>query len=183
MSAVPKPSPGPNPLASARARVRDVAATPTASPVLAEPLPRLGAAIVDGLIFSAMVYIPLLVGTAIAGAAVDTGSDASEGFRARWDRPRPRRLRRLGLDDDHADERNGAVDRQEDAQHQGRAHRRLAGVAGPHLLAAQRRELAARHHPALRLDRRAVHLRGVAASVCTTSWRTPSSSRRRDVPA
>lgn len=80
MSAVPKPSPGPNPYAPPRARVRDVAAAPTASLVLAEPLPRLGAAIVDGLIFSAMVYIPLLVGSVIAGAAIDTGSDASEGF-------------------------------------------------------------------------------------------------------
>ena len=74
MSAVPKPSPGQNPYAPPRARVRDVAATPTAELVLAERSSRLGAAIVDGLIFSAMVYIPLFAGTFI-GAMGSAGTD------------------------------------------------------------------------------------------------------------
>jgi uncharacterized RDD family membrane protein YckC len=78
MSAVPKPSPGQNPYAPPRARVRDVAATPTAQLVLAERSSRLGAAIVDGLIFSAMVYIPLFAGTFI-GAMGSGGLDAEAG--------------------------------------------------------------------------------------------------------
>ena len=42
---------------------------------------RLGAAIVDGLIFAAMVYIPLIVGTVIAGASGgDNGNTAASGF-------------------------------------------------------------------------------------------------------
>ena len=69
MSAVAKPSQGPNPYAPPRARVRDVAA-PTTALVLAERSSRLGAAIVDGLIFTVMVYVPMLIGTAIAAAAV-----------------------------------------------------------------------------------------------------------------
>jgi uncharacterized RDD family membrane protein YckC len=42
--------------------------------VLAERSSRLGAAIVDGIIFSAMVYIPLFAGTFI-GAASSAGTD------------------------------------------------------------------------------------------------------------
>src|SRR5829696_6687005 len=68
MSAGVNPVPGQNPYAPPRARVRDVAA-PKAELVLAERSARLGAAIVDGLIFSAMVYIPLIVGMVIAGVA------------------------------------------------------------------------------------------------------------------
>jgi uncharacterized RDD family membrane protein YckC len=50
--------------------VRDVAA-PTTSIVLAERSSRLGAAIVDGLIFSVMVYLPMLLGTALAASVAD----------------------------------------------------------------------------------------------------------------
>lgn len=79
MSAVPKPSPSrpspnpsPNPYAPPRARVRDVVA-PRAVEVPAERSTRLGAAIVDGLIFSAMVYIPLIVGTVLGAAGAESG--------------------------------------------------------------------------------------------------------------
>ena len=75
MSAVPNPRPSqsanPNPYAPPRARVRDVAA-PKEQLVLAERSSRLGAAIVDGLIFSAMVYIPLVLGTVITAAGADS---------------------------------------------------------------------------------------------------------------
>ena len=77
MSAVAKPSQAPNPYAPPRARVRDVAAPSTAI-VLAERSSRLGAAIVDVLIFTVMVYLPMLVGTAIAAAAVG-GSEGGGG--------------------------------------------------------------------------------------------------------
>ena len=73
----PRPSPGQNPYAPPRARVRDVAATPSAQLVLAERSSRLGAAIVDGLIFSAMVYIPLFAGTFIGAASA--GADGEGG--------------------------------------------------------------------------------------------------------
>lgn len=65
MSAGVNPVPGKNPYAPPRARVRDVAA-PKAELVLAERSARLGAAIVDGLIFAAMVYIPLIVGMVLS---------------------------------------------------------------------------------------------------------------------
>jgi len=65
MSAGVNPVPGKNPYAPPRARVRDVAA-PKAELILAERSARLGAAIVDGLIFGAMVYIPLIVGTVLS---------------------------------------------------------------------------------------------------------------------
>jgi uncharacterized RDD family membrane protein YckC len=68
MSAIPRPSPSANPYAPPRARVRDVAA-PKAALVLAERSARLGAAIVDGLIFTAMVYLPMIVAMAFVGAA------------------------------------------------------------------------------------------------------------------
>lgn len=73
MSAIARPSPSANPYAPPRARVRDVAA-PKAALVLAERLPRLGASIVDGLIFSAMVYGPMVAGI-VAGAAL-SGPDS-----------------------------------------------------------------------------------------------------------
>lgn len=75
MSAATNPSQGQNPYAPPRARVRDVAA-PSASIVLAGPGSRLGAAIVDSLIFSAMVYIPMLVGGLAVGAGSDDGNPA-----------------------------------------------------------------------------------------------------------
>ena len=74
MSAVPNPRPSqsanPNPYAPPRARVRDIAA-PKEQLVLAERSSRLGAAIVDGLIFSAMVYIPFGIGVAMSAASGD----------------------------------------------------------------------------------------------------------------
>jgi uncharacterized RDD family membrane protein YckC len=72
-SAVPRPGPSPkaNPYAPPRARVRDIAA-PKAQLVLAERSSRLGAFLVDGLIFGAMVYIPLIIGTVLSAAAADT---------------------------------------------------------------------------------------------------------------
>jgi uncharacterized RDD family membrane protein YckC len=48
---------------------------PSVAQVPAERSTRLGAAIVDGLIFSAMVYLPMLLGTVVAassGASADT---------------------------------------------------------------------------------------------------------------
>ena len=68
-------SPNPNPYAPPRARVQDVAA-PRAALVLAERSSRLGAAIVDSLIFTVMVYAPILIGAAIGGGA---GSDNAAG--------------------------------------------------------------------------------------------------------
>src|SRR5262245_10710727 len=60
----------PNPYAPPRARVHDVAA-PGAAIVLAERSSRLGAAIVDGLIFGLMVYVPMGIGAAIGAAGAD----------------------------------------------------------------------------------------------------------------
>ena len=68
----PRPNPNvPNPYAPPRARVRDIAA-PKAEMVLAERSTRLGAAIVDGLIFSAMVYVPMIIGMMVAASAGDS---------------------------------------------------------------------------------------------------------------
>ena len=74
MSADAKQGQNPNPYAPPRARVRDVAA-PSTTIVLAERSSRLGAAIVDGLIFSAMVYLPMLLGTVLA-ASMASGENA-----------------------------------------------------------------------------------------------------------
>ena len=83
MSAVPNPrpssNPNPNPYAPPRARVRDIAA-PKEQLVLAERSSRLGAAIVDGLIFAAMVYIPLILGTVISAAGSDAGGEPNPIF-------------------------------------------------------------------------------------------------------
>jgi uncharacterized RDD family membrane protein YckC len=57
--------PGANPYAPPRAAVRDVWPA-EATMVLAERSTRLGAAIVDGLIFIGMVYIPMLLFTGFA---------------------------------------------------------------------------------------------------------------------
>jgi uncharacterized RDD family membrane protein YckC len=79
MSATVRPVEAANPYAPPRARVRDVAG-PKASAVPAERSSRLGAAIVDGLIFTAMVYVPMLAGTAIAAAGVESGNTAAAGL-------------------------------------------------------------------------------------------------------
>jgi uncharacterized RDD family membrane protein YckC len=79
MSAVPIPRPSSNPYAPPRARVRDIAA-PKQQVVLAERSSRLGAAIVDGLIFSAMVYIPLIIGTVISAAGSEAGGEPNAVF-------------------------------------------------------------------------------------------------------
>ena len=79
MSAAVNPSQGQNPYAPPRARVHDVAA-PKASIVLAERSSRLGAAIVDSLIFSAMVYIPMVIGMVMAGASIDAEGNGGGTF-------------------------------------------------------------------------------------------------------
>lgn len=48
--------------------------------MLAERSSRLGAAIVDSLIFSAMVYIPLMIGTFIGASGSDSGGGTSAVF-------------------------------------------------------------------------------------------------------
>ena len=105
-----------NPYAPPRARVQDVAA-PRAALVLAERSSRLGAAIVDSLIFSVMVYVPMGIGAAIGRAGAD-GDDAAGpvllmvgltlGFH------------RLGVAHGETDESDRPVARQEALQHQGR---------------------------------------------------------------
>jgi uncharacterized RDD family membrane protein YckC len=85
MSAVPSARPNPrpattaNPYAPPRARVRDVA-RPQAAIVLAERSTRLGAALVDGLIFGAMVYVPLIVGTLFLRVDAETGTATGMEF-------------------------------------------------------------------------------------------------------
>ena len=73
MSAVA--SPNPNPYAPPRARVHDVA-DPKAAIVLAERSSRLGAAIVDGVIFAVMVYVPIIVVAATGRAGADSDNAA-----------------------------------------------------------------------------------------------------------
>jgi uncharacterized RDD family membrane protein YckC len=65
----------PNPYAPPRARVHDVAAA-TAAPVLAERSSRLGACIVDGIIFAVMVYLPMGIGAVIGTAGVNRDNAA-----------------------------------------------------------------------------------------------------------
>ena len=79
MSAVAKPGQGPNPYAPPRARVRDVAVS-TAGLVPAERSSRLGAAIVDGLIFTVMVYLPMILGTALGASIVGPVEDGGGIF-------------------------------------------------------------------------------------------------------
>jgi uncharacterized RDD family membrane protein YckC len=57
----------PNPYAPPRAAVSDVA-DPNVGAAMADRGTRLIAAILDGIIFTAMVYIPLLIGGALTGA-------------------------------------------------------------------------------------------------------------------
>ena len=63
-----------NPYAPPRARVRDVAA-PKVTQVPAERSTRLGAAIVDGLVFSVMVYGPMILGAVFGAMMAPTGDD------------------------------------------------------------------------------------------------------------
>ena len=79
MSAIARPVAGSNPYAPPRATVRDVAGPKTAL-VPAERSARLGAAIVDGLIFTAMVYLPMLIGSVFAAAGAESGNTAAAGF-------------------------------------------------------------------------------------------------------
>ena len=51
-------------------------AAPKATTVLAERAPRLGAAIVESLIFTAMVYLPIILGAALAGAGGEEAGGA-----------------------------------------------------------------------------------------------------------
>ena len=92
-----------NPYAPPRAAVRDIAERhATAEP--ADRGTRLGAAILDGIIFGAMVYVPFMFVAMIGGAAngrtgyCQCGYDARPGRRAD-----ARRFRRLVLaHDQHA---------------------------------------------------------------------------------
>lgn len=79
MSAIAKPVPSPNPYAPPRARVRDVA-RPKAALIPAERSTRLGAAIVDGLIFFGMVYLPMIIGTVIGAAGAESGNASAATF-------------------------------------------------------------------------------------------------------
>jgi uncharacterized RDD family membrane protein YckC len=72
------PRTAPNPYAPPRARVHDVSVSSNKI-VLAERSARLGAAFVDGLIMSALVYLPMLVGFALGGAA-GSGNSSADGF-------------------------------------------------------------------------------------------------------
>jgi uncharacterized RDD family membrane protein YckC len=65
----------PNPYAPPRAKVHDVA-VPRAAVVLAERSSRLGAAIVDALIFAVMVYVPMGIGIAMGRAGADSDNAA-----------------------------------------------------------------------------------------------------------
>jgi uncharacterized RDD family membrane protein YckC len=56
-----------NPYAPPRATVQDVV---DSAPTLADPATRLGAAILDGIIFLAMIYIPLLIGFALRASPI-----------------------------------------------------------------------------------------------------------------
>jgi len=63
-----QPMTNPNPYAPPQAVVQDVV-DPASGIQLADRITRLGAAILDGLVFGVMVYVPLIVGALIAGAA------------------------------------------------------------------------------------------------------------------
>ena len=65
-----------NPYAPPRAAVLDIA-DPNAPTALADRGTRLGAAILDGIIFAGMVYVPILIAAAIAGFAGRAGGDTT----------------------------------------------------------------------------------------------------------
>jgi uncharacterized RDD family membrane protein YckC len=69
-----------NPYAPPQAAVLDIV-DPGAQNVLAERLTRLGAAILDGIIFGGMVYVPMVIGFVLAGmAGADQGEDLGGGL-------------------------------------------------------------------------------------------------------
>ena len=68
-----------NPYAPPQAMVQDIA-DPAAGIQLADRGTRLGAAILDGLIFAVMVYLPLIV-AAIVGGVSQAGTDAEPDLR------------------------------------------------------------------------------------------------------
>lgn len=67
-----------NPYAPPMAAVRDIA-DPSARLVAADRGTRLGAAIVDSLVFFAMVYLPFLLVAIIAGATTESSDDPRAG--------------------------------------------------------------------------------------------------------
>ena len=65
-----------NPYAPPRAAVLDIA-DPNAPTALADRGTRLGAAILDGIIFAGMVYVPIVIAAAIAGFGSRAGEDTT----------------------------------------------------------------------------------------------------------
>ena len=63
-----------NPYAPPRAVVRDIA-DPSALAALADRGTRLGASMLDGVIFMAMVYAPMMVGAMVGGATASASGD------------------------------------------------------------------------------------------------------------
>jgi hypothetical protein len=93
---------------------------------------RLGAQILDSLIFAAMVYLPFVVAmVASVGVASPTmlENDGAAGLRHRRV-DRGRRLRGVVVAHDHIHEAQRTIDRQETGRHQGRARRRFPSVGG-----------------------------------------------------
>jgi uncharacterized RDD family membrane protein YckC len=66
-----------NPYASPQAAVRDIV-DPSATMVLADRGSRLGAVLLDGVVFAGMVYLPMIAGIALGGAIGNT-PDSAEG--------------------------------------------------------------------------------------------------------
>jgi uncharacterized RDD family membrane protein YckC len=65
-----------NPYAPPRAIVRDIA-DPSALAIPAERGTRLGASILNGIIFAAMVYMPMLFGAMVSGATAEAIGESS----------------------------------------------------------------------------------------------------------
>ena len=65
-----------NPYAPPRAIVRDIA-DPSALAIPAERGTRLGASILDGIVFGAMVYVPMLFGAIVSGATAGAIGESS----------------------------------------------------------------------------------------------------------
>jgi uncharacterized RDD family membrane protein YckC len=77
MAAIPSPNATANPYAPPRARVRDVVSRKPAL-VPAERSTRLGAAIVDSLIFSAVVTVPMVVAMMVAASTANPSEQGAE---------------------------------------------------------------------------------------------------------
>ena len=152
-----------NPYAPPRASVRDIA-DPTMLSAPADRGTRLGATILDSAIFVAMVYVPMLIFALVGGAAGPATDDVASGallaviavvtlvgfivwcyFTVKYVKLNGQSIAKkiLGIKVVRTDGSPASL---------GRAH-----------LAAQCRERADQHHPALRTRRRALHLRGIAA--------------------